>query len=482
MGLLDQFANLNPEQTQGLLAAASQILQQSGNASAPYGFGQAMGASIGAYSGAIDAARLRKQQEAQAAQVAQLRGLQIQEAQGGLQDHQRARELQMRIQNRLKGPAEQAAQTEAQQMPQGASGAPMLGGAGEPGWAQQWRALDRTPQVAQQSPQGPGAQGGNLTRTLIDRLTREASIRQEEGDITGASGLYEHISKLMPKVKNWQEVQQGGKVMFAPYFEDGTAGQPVPLEVARKLEFRDLGGRTAAIDPYTGKESASFARSQTPDSIASNAVTMRGQNMVDARAREAGLTPEYKQDADGNWLALPKKVGPGGTITALPVFGADGKPLAGAQKAPTEFQGKSAAFGLRATEADKILNGLNGKYSPATINTKQAADDAWLIGGPLGAAINKFGMSGADQRAEQAQRDFVNAVLRQESGAAIGANEFANAKKQYFPQPGDGPDVIAQKAANRQLAIQGFQANAGRAALTAPPKASAGQWSIRKVD
>tara|TARA_R110000851_G_scaffold96172_1_gene208666 strand:- start:6283 stop:6534 length:252 start_codon:yes stop_codon:yes gene_type:complete len=36
---------------------------------------------------------------------------------------------------------------------------------------------------------------------------------------------------------------------------------------------------------------------------------------------------------------------------------------------------------------------------------------------------------------EQAQRNFVNAVLRQESGAAIADSEFASAAKQYFPAP-----------------------------------------------
>lgn len=39
------------------------------------------------------------------------------------------------------------------------------------------------------------------------------------------------------------------------------------------------------------------------------------------------------------------------------------------------------------------------------------------------------------QQFEQAQRNFINSVLRQESGAAIADSEFENAKKQYFPMP-----------------------------------------------
>lgn len=150
----------------------------------------------------------------------------------------------------------------------------------------------------------------------------------------------------------------------------------------------------------------------------------------------------------------------------------DGKPVT-ATKAPTEFQGKSAAFGARADEADKIIRSLSGEYSPAAINSKTSVENTPLIGGILGSVANRFALSENDQKAEQAQRDFVNAVLRQESGAAIGASEFDNARKQYFPQPGDGKGVIEQKNKNRRLAIQGLKTNAGRAAFEAAPSSDA---------
>jgi len=65
------------------------------------------------------------------------------------------------------------------------------------------------------------------------------------------------------------------------------------------------------------------------------------------------------------------------------------------------------------------------------------------------------------QNLQQAQTNFVNAVLRRESGAAISSSEFDNAAKQYFPQPGDDATTIAQKAANRQTVIKNLyqQAN-----------------------
>ena len=70
---------------------------------------------------------------------------------------------------------------------------------------------------------------------------------------------------------------------------------------------------------------------------------------------------------------------------------------------------------------------------------------------------------------EQAQRNFINAVLRRESGAVISESEFANARRQYFPQPGDGPEVLANKARNRQVVIENLETEGKRALQRRPP-------------
>jgi hypothetical protein len=180
---------------------------------------------------------------------------------------------------------------------------------------------------------------------------------------------------------------------------------------------------------------------------------LRGQDLTDARSRENnqnGRVPTgYRQTADGTLEFIP---------------GGPAAPSAAKKAAPTEFQGKSAIFGARAQEADRILSGLGTDFSPAAINAKNAVSGTPLIGGALEAGANVM-LSDGSQKAEQAQRDFINAVLRLESGAAIGKDEFTNAKKQYFPQPGDSADVIAQKASNRKLQIQGLLGNAGNAPI-----------------
>ena len=73
-------------------------------------------------------------------------------------------------------------------------------------------------------------------------------------------------------------------------------------------------------------------------------------------------------------------------------------------------------------------------------------------------ALANWTQSPQQQQVEQSQRDFVNAVLRRESGAAISNGEFDNARMQYFPQPGDSAKVIEQKRRNRELATRGVLA------------------------
>lgn len=67
------------------------------------------------------------------------------------------------------------------------------------------------------------------------------------------------------------------------------------------------------------------------------------------------------------------------------------------------------------------------------------------------------------QRQDQAERNFINATLRRESGASIADSEFENAAKQYFPQAGDAESVIEQKRKNREEILRGMINSSGGA-------------------
>jgi len=180
------------------------------------------------------------------------------------------------------------------------------------------------------------------------------------------------------------------------------------------------------------------------------------QARLSARSQGAGR-PTIVQTADG-----PMILNPDGT--ARPVTTAGGVPVRAperAEKPMTEFQGKASLYGTRMQNSHDILSPLEENTSQTGLAVKRSLQDTPLLGGILGAGANVF-LSKDQQSIEQAQRDFINATLRQESGAVISPSEFENAQRQYFPQPGDNPALLEQKRRNREIAISGFERMAGK--------------------
>ncbi len=202
----------------------------------------------------------------------------------------------------------------------------------------------------------------------------------------------------------------------------------------------------------TDNNNASNATSRA-NNAASVGATMRGQNMTDARSRESNSATMSKpfEVTGPDGLPVLVRQDKQGNISRVEGF----SPKTGSEKPMTDAQSKAALFGARMESADKILSTLAGKGTTTSIPGAQT-------GYGVGAAVNVLS-SAKQQQLEQAKRDFVNAVLRRESGAVISDDEFANASKQYFPQVGDSREVIAQKAGNRAIATRGIQAEVPKA-------------------
>ena len=79
------------------------------------------------------------------------------------------------------------------------------------------------------------------------------------------------------------------------------------------------------------------------------------------------------------------------------------------------------------------------------------------FGGDVGKFASNYFKSPDYRRAEQAGREFVAALLRRESGAAVTESEFSNYKETYLPVPGDDVLVIDQKARSRANALLGLE-------------------------
>lgn len=280
-GLFDMLDDPN---TMGLLSAGSAMMNASGPSLMPRSFGQVLSAGFG---GLQDA---RKQQlaQAQAAQLSKLNGLKIQDAESDL----KKQEAQRQRDEALRQFYIQRAQGTATPMPAGQPAAQVFG-------QQMAAGPDAAP--VQPAPAAPSAGGQNMgiyhqRLKLADDL-RNAGYAQE-ADAQEAAAL-----KFQPKVKDWKAVTVNGKEMYAPYFEDGTPGQPVPLEVARELHFQSVGGKTLGLHPVTGAQMTSYDNTITPGEAASNQIARDRLNFDKGQGK---VPSGYRLAADGKSLeAIP---------------------------------------------------------------------------------------------------------------------------------------------------------------------------------
>ena len=114
-----------------------------------------------------------------------------------------------------------------------------------------------------------------------------------------------------------------------------------------------------------------------------------------------------------------------------------------------EGQLASASFAARVLSANENLAALEATpgFDPTSIQT------AFFEAVPGG----NLGLSDEEQQYAQSKRDFITAILRKESGASIGKDEFANEDRKFFPQVGDKPAVLKQKALGRERTFKNLK-------------------------
>ena len=162
------------------------------------------------------------------------------------------------------------------------------------------------------------------------------------------------------------------------------------------------------------------------------------------------------------------------TTTPQPVNQPQGVPLKGKSAGLTESQGNATAFGLRMQESHSTLKDLESKGETSTGVIGGTVGGVVglvpLIGDKLTAGVDNIynvlpqvmgGYSPEQQKIMNGRINFITAVLRKESGAAISPGEFVTAEKLYFPRPGDDPSVIKQKQRARELAIKAMKIQSG---------------------
>lgn len=128
---------------------------------------------------------------------------------------------------------------------------------------------------------------------------------------------------------------------------------------------------------------------------------------------------------------------------------------AGQEKEPNQAQFTSAGYAGRMAQAEPILTKVAPSIVSMSLPSYELQTNSWFA---------KPTFQSADvQSYMQSARNFINAVLRRESGAVISPEEFREARQQYLPVAGDTPETLAQKAANRQYVFDTMKRGAGKA-------------------
>lgn len=193
-------------------------------------------------------------------------------------------------------------------------------------------------------------------------------------------------------------------------------------------------------------------------------VAMRSKIAAAGRApSDAGKPPQgYRWRQDGGLEPIP-----GGPADPSTVQG---------KGQPSEAELVAAGYGQRMAKAEALVNQI-GEAGHPTAKTMLAANTP-LLNPSNKRAVERVVMSPQQQMYRQAQEDWVRAKLRKESGAVIAEDEMKREIETYFPQPGDSPEVIRQKAQSRAVAINAMSTASGRARNQMSP----GGWGIRKLD
>lgn len=236
-----------------------------------------------------------------------------------------------------------------------------------------------------------------------------------EGSVPSLQAQLEEAYKKMMN-------QRRGNLGQLQAMQGALAGQEQQMDLSPLARY--IESMTGQATGYQGPEDKLSQAMKLQQAIANQ---QRGINQDEIALLKSRLDADYKKKA------LEAKKAKKGKISS------------------TQWQ--AATFGKRAADAVANMNKLlEGGYDPA--GTEAAVERGF---------VPEVFQSGDVKRMNQAERNFINAILRRESGAAISPSEFENAEKQYFIRAGDTEEVKQQKRQNRERVIEGLRLESGDA-------------------
>lgn len=132
-------------------------------------------------------------------------------------------------------------------------------------------------------------------------------------------------------------------------------------------------------------------------------------------------------------------------------------------KPMTEGQSKDAVFSTRAAGALPLIDKFGDSLTGMEGVTGRTVGQLPVVG--------NFAKSEGFQQAEQAGKEFLQAILRKDTGAAITPQETDEYGSVYLPRPGDSAELLKQKKVSRTRALEAIKAGMPPQAILAQEKA-----------
>lgn len=312
-----------------------------------------------------------------------------------------------------------------------------------------------------------GLQSFQKTQAEQSKLQREA----QKADLETKMKRLEASAQIMAGVKDqasWDAARQQAAALFGP---EAAAQMPevydpalieqkrmqaIPIQQQLEQQWKALNFKL---------DQDKFAYQQKNDADNRN-VTIRGQNLTDARAGRANELKQQEIAAGGKPPAGYRWAPDGQSLVAIPGGPAD--------KAAVATEGERKAATLL-----KRLEGSQSQLAAALNDDPNAAKPGLVANGlrmvGAEALANTAATSPARQRVDAAQLDILDAALTLGTGAAYTREQLEGYRKSYFPQIGDDAATISDKQARLNNVIEAAKIAAGRAAGKATAQPSQAQ-------
>lgn len=132
----------------------------------------------------------------------------------------------------------------------------------------------------------------------FERLNAMADALESKGLVQQAQTYRQLAEKYAPQYDGTETLMQDGKPVVMQKFKNRAPEAMQGYQPKPDYKQLDTGGQVGFYDPLTGTFGGKFDKSQTPDSVASNALTRRGQDLTDARSRDSNTIASGQKLSD----------------------------------------------------------------------------------------------------------------------------------------------------------------------------------------